>query len=119
MMGKRVGALRVNFDKAQGGNCETSECLNLKSVRISRRTSTAKNTPVGNVSDKISALLRRPTTFRVVFHFFPHKYGDLGLKDVREVTVFESHQTSSTAREVGNLLVCLYSDTILLQSIVC
>jgi hypothetical protein len=56
MMGKRVGGLRVNFDKAQGGNYKTSECLNLKLVRISKRTSTAKNTPVGNVFGKISAL---------------------------------------------------------------
>jgi hypothetical protein len=63
MMGKRVGGLQVNFDKAQGGNCKTSECLNLKSVRISKRTSATKNTPVGNVSGNISALVKRPSFF--------------------------------------------------------
>jgi hypothetical protein len=56
MMEKRVGGPRVNFDKAKGGNHKTIECLNLKSVQISKRTSTVKNTPVDNVSGKISAL---------------------------------------------------------------
>jgi hypothetical protein len=54
MMGKRVGGPWVNFGKTQGGKCKLSECLNL-SVQISKQSSTAKDTPVGNGSCKISA----------------------------------------------------------------
>jgi hypothetical protein len=56
MMGKRVGGPWVNFGKTQGGKCKLSECLNLKSVQILKHSSTAKDTPVGNGSCKISTL---------------------------------------------------------------